>query len=200
MANLLAPDSDDLVRSLSGQIRYGRDLNQVAHKPRLRCIKAGFDALSHTERHPIVDVMEATMAQRLLKPEIAADLVYRIILKARQFDAKEGVVESDYGGNAIDDGFREVLADFSDDPVYEELKTFIDDLDEDEQCELVALTWIGRGDFPPQEWNQALALAHQEHNARTAEYLLGTPLLADYLADGMAQFDMSREAEGRARP
>src|SRR5690606_37950394 len=117
-------------------------------------------------------------------PQINADTVCRIIVKARQFGAKEGVVEADYGANPADEGFREVLADYSDDPVYDELKAFIDGLDVDEQCELVALMWVGRGDFGADGWAEALNLAHQEHNERTAEYLLGTPLLADHLSEG----------------
>jgi hypothetical protein len=134
-----------------------------------------------------------------VRPEIDADAVCRIVVKVRQFDVKEGVVESSYGANAADEGFREVLADYSDDPVYDELKTFIDDQDIDAQCELVALTWIGRGDFAAEEWSQALALARQQHNGRTAEYLLGTPLLADYLSEGMAQFGMSCESIEKSR-
>ncbi len=139
------------------------------------------------------------MANTPRRPEIDADTVCRIVVKARQFDVKEGVVESNYGANAADEGFREVLADYSNDPVYEELKTFIDDLDVDQQCELVALMWMGRGDYGAAEWAQAQGLAHQEHNERTAEYLLGTPLLADYLAEGLAQFGMSCEEIEKSR-
>ena len=127
------------------------------------------------------------------RPEIDAQKVCRIIVKMRQFDAKEGEVEEDYGANASDEGFREVLAGFADDPVYDELKTFIDDMDVDEQCDLVALMWLGRGDFVAKDWAQALSLARQERTRRTSEYLLGTPLLADYLSEGLSQFDLSCE-------
>ena len=133
------------------------------------------------------------MTKLAVRPEIAVEKVCRLIVKARQFDAKEDVVAEDYGSNPADEDFRSVLASYGDDPVYQELKTFIDDLDIDEQCELVALTWIGRGDFSRVEWNRALELARQEHTERTAEYLLGTPLLADYLEEGLAQFDESCE-------
>jgi hypothetical protein len=139
------------------------------------------------------------MARTPRRPDISVDTVCRIVVKARQFDVKEGVVESDYGANAADEGFRNVLADYSDDPVYEELKTFIDGLDVDEQCDLVALMWLGRGDYTAEEWAQARGLAHHEHNKRTAEYLLGTPLLADYLAEGLAQFGLSCEEIEKSR-
>jgi hypothetical protein len=133
------------------------------------------------------------------RPEIDADTVCRIVVKMRQFEAKEEVVEEDYGSNPMDEGFREVLADYKDDPAYDELKTFIDDLDIDAQCELVALAWVGRGTYSRDEWAEALALARQEHTSRTAEYLLGIPLLADYLEEGLSQFDMSCETFERGR-
>lgn len=125
------------------------------------------------------------------RPTIDLKKVCRIIVKARQYDAKEGAVEENYGANPIDDGFREVLADTADDPVERELRSFIRELDVDEQCELVALMWLGRGDYDQHGWPEALRIARQEHNRRTAEYLLGTPLLPDYLAEGLGKFGWS---------
>jgi Protein of unknown function (DUF3775) len=145
---------------------------------------------------PLVRPAKAESAQR---PEIDTETVCRIVVKARQFDVKVGAVEEDYGANPADEGFRDVLADSKDDPVYEELKTFIDSLNVDEQCNLVALTWIGRGDFTAPEWPEALALAREQHTARTAEYLLGTPTLADFLEEGLAAFGESCEGFERGR-
>ncbi len=116
-----------------------------------------------------------------------------VIVKARELDAKEAPVEEDYASDPPDEDMREVLADFEDDPVYEELKAFIDAMNEDEQIELVALAWVGRGTFAPEEWEDAKAEAARAHNERTAEYLLGMPLLADYLAEGLAAFGHSCE-------
>lgn len=127
------------------------------------------------------------------RPQIATDTICRIVIKARQFDVKEGEVDPDEASNATDDGFTDVLEDDPDDPVYQELKSFIDGLDVDEQCELVALMWIGRGDYDSSEWARALKVAQDEHTERTAEYLLGTPLLADLLSEGMAYYDMNCE-------
>ena len=47
--------------------------------------------------------------------------------------------------------------------------------------------WLGRGDYTVDEWERALTDARASWNERTADYLLGTPLLADYLADGLDQ-------------
>jgi hypothetical protein len=131
------------------------------------------------------------MSKSPKRPEINTEAVCRIVVKARQFDVKEAAVEENYGANASDEDFREVLEDTADDPVFQELKTFIDGLNVDEQCELVALMWLGRGDFNASGWARALTLARQEHTKRTAEYLLGTPTLADYLEEGLALFDRS---------
>jgi hypothetical protein len=78
-------------------------------------------------------------------------------------------------------------AEFHDpeDPIYIELKSVIDDLEPDQQVRLVALMWLGRGDFDIDDWEQALSRAGDEWNNRSAEYLVHTPLLADYLRNGL---------------
>jgi len=74
--------------------------------------------------------------------------------------------------------------------VYTELLAFIRALDVEERISLVALAWVGRGTYEADEWQQALDTARAEHNQRTAEYLLGLPLLGDYLEEGLAAFDL----------
>jgi hypothetical protein len=70
-----------------------------------------------------------------------------IIFKSREFEAQEAPSDDDPASNASDDGFREVLASHGDDQTYNEVKALIDSLDVDEQAALVALAWIGRGDY-----------------------------------------------------
>ena len=123
--------------------------------------------------------------------QISPDKLCFIIVKARELDVQEDVVEEDYGGSPIDEGFRGVLASYADDPTFEELRAFIDALNEDEQCELVALAWLGRGDYTIDEWPEALALARSRRTGPTSEYLLGIPVLGDYLEEGMAEFGLS---------
>lgn len=114
-----------------------------------------------------------------------------IVVKARAFDVKEGVVEPDYGSNAADDQARQVLQGYADDPTYQELVEAIEDLNVDEQCRLVALAWIGRGTYDRADWTEALAAATDGHTEHTALYLTGMPLLGDYLEEGLAAFGMS---------
>lgn len=77
------------------------------------------------------------------------------------------------------------------DPSYEELKTTIEDLEPDQQVSLVGLMWLGRGDYSADEWPKAVADAGDSWNERTAEYLIETPLLADYLTEALDQLGLS---------
>lgn len=77
---------------------------------------------------------------------ISTEQVEFLILKAREFDAKEGVSDPDEGSNATDDGMIDVLEDNADDPVVREIAGFINALSIDEQIDLVTLLRLGRGD------------------------------------------------------
>ena len=118
-----------------------------------------------------------------------------IIAKAREFDVKDVVTDPDDASNATDDGMLSVLEDHKDDPVVQELAAVIYAMSEDEQIDLVALTWLGRGDGSIEDWNELRAEASRAHNRRTASYLLGIPLLADYLTEGISQFGISCDEE-----
>ena len=86
-----------------------------------------------------------------------------------------------------------VLEDHRDDPTYQELRSFINALTEDEQVDLVALTWLGRGDGEISDWDDLREEAQRLHNNRTAQYLLGKPMLADHLEEGLSQLGYSCE-------
>lgn len=122
---------------------------------------------------------------------INTDKVCFVIAKARMFDVKEGVSDPDSGSNPTDEDMRDILEDFASDPTYQELIEFIRGLDEEEQINLVALAWVGRGTFDRSEWAEALETARDAHNNRTAEYLTGLPLLGDYLEEGLEAFGES---------
>ncbi|TBR23550.1 MAG: DUF3775 domain-containing protein, partial [Reyranella sp.] len=72
--------------------------------------------------------------------------------------------------------------------------SFIEALDDDEQVELVALLWLGRGDGELEDWEDLRRQAREARNERTSAYLLGQPLLADHLADGLSAFGLSCES------
>jgi len=122
---------------------------------------------------------------------ISTEKVCFIIVKAREFDVKDAVTEPDPGSNATDDHEVAVLEDHADDPVQQELTAFINALTEDEQIDLVALTWLGRDDHEASDWAEVRDEASREHNRRTARYLLGMPLLADFLEEGLSMLGRS---------
>ena len=138
-----------------------------------------------------VNVSSSGHPRRAREPalNLPLDRIGFIILKAREYDVKEGDSDPDEGSNAIDDGQTDVLTDKPDDPVREELLGAIRTLNDEERIRLVALAWLGRGTFTLDEWKEALSTARSEHSRRAAEYLLGLPLLGDYLEDGLAMFD-----------
>jgi len=129
-----------------------------------------------------------------LELAISREKITDIIEKARMFDAKEEVSDPDSGSNATDDDMRDILEDLADDPTQQELLQLIRDLDVDEQTNLVALAWLGRGTYKRSEWKEALDQARAAHNTHTAEYLLGLPLLGDYLEEGLAALAESEPA------
>jgi len=124
---------------------------------------------------------------------ISSENVCFIIVKAREFDVQDVVTDPDSGSNATDDQMASVLEAHSDDPTLEELRTFINALSDEEQTDLVALMWLGRGDGTLEDWIDLRDEAQRQHNNRTVAYLLGEPLLADHLEEGLSQFGLSCE-------
>ena len=90
-------------------------------------------------------------------PDINTEKVCFAIVKARELECEDEGVEAD-ASNAADDKFVSVMTEEAFSTVRGELKAYIDAMDEDEQCELVALAWVGRGDLSAQEWENAVAL------------------------------------------
>ena len=113
------------------------------------------------------------------------DTVCRLVELAREFHAQEAVSFPQQPDTSIDDWGAQILARHSGDVSFDEFKSIIDDLDPDQQQAVVALLWLGRGDYAEQEWEVALAEARYNWNTRTAQYLIAHPLLADYLLEGL---------------
>ncbi|HWE73250.1 MAG TPA: DUF3775 domain-containing protein [Stellaceae bacterium] len=107
-----------------------------------------------------------------------------LIIKAREFDAKVDSVDPDPGSNPTDDGDLDVLADNPGDRTEAELRDALRSLNEDEAIDVIALMWIGRGDFAREEWGEARQLATERHRRDPTGYLMGNPTFADELEDG----------------
>jgi len=118
--------------------------------------------------------------------ELNPETVCFLISRAKEFHAKEEVVIPEEPSSPSDDWARQVLADHTDDLTYQEFNSTVDDLEPDQQIALVALMWIGRGDFTEEQWDTAYSAAKSRRTRRTADYLITTPMVADYLAEGLA--------------
>ncbi|WP_071674354.1 DUF3775 domain-containing protein [Nioella nitratireducens] len=66
-----------------------------------------------------------------------------------------------------------------------ELRGLVAGLNEDEQVELVAIMWVGRGSFEAEDLADALETARTEATTPTADYLIGTPHFSDHLEAGL---------------
>ena len=125
--------------------------------------------------------------------DIAIDKIRALIVEARRIDVKESDTDPDSGSNPIDDGQTDVLtsseAGEGEDATEIEFRGMIEGMNEDERVQIVALVYVGRGDFDMDEWDDAVALARDRAEAstgNTATYLLGIPNLGDLLDEGLA--------------
>ena len=87
---------------------------------------------------------------------ISADKIAEVIILARELDRAEN-----------------------------EFDGFVNQLAEDEKAGLVAVFWIGRGSFDADDLDEAISTASNEATTPPAEYLKGSPHLADHLEAGM---------------
>lgn len=68
---------------------------------------------------------------------------------------------------------------------------FIAGLNVDEQTDLLALIWLGRGDYGIEEWDDALTEAEARIAARDPDYMIGDAALPEYLGDGLEAFGLT---------
>lgn len=123
--------------------------------------------------------------------DIPVDKVCELILRMREIDMKDGDTDPDSGSNPIDDGSTDVLTTSDGDSVEDQVREFIIGLNDDEHYDLVALTWIGRGDYEADDWAAARAAAREREALPTADYLMGIPNVGDLLDEGLAAIGRS---------
>ena len=120
-----------------------------------------------------------------------AKSAFAILLKAREFDAKTEEVDPDDGSNPTDDNEVDVLEFEPGDATEAELVSALNDLDEDARLDLIALIWIGRGDFSAEEWDEARQAARDITVQRFPRYVTGLPMVSDFLEEGLAGFGLT---------
>jgi hypothetical protein len=124
--------------------------------------------------------------------ELAVEKVCFIVVKAHEFDAAGGE-PSDDASNPSDARFVSALTPANEETTRREPTAFINALNEDEKTELVALLFVGRGDYTPEEWEEAIVAARDRGDPPIGRFLLSEPLLGDLLEDGLSAFDLSCE-------
>ena len=122
---------------------------------------------------------------------VSLETVFFIIVKAREFDEKVPPADPDSGSNPADDRQIDVLEEHAEDSVEEELEAALGARNSDEELDLIALMWLGRGDFA--SFAQAREEAENMRDKHIASYLKGTPKLGDFLEEGLSQLGYSLE-------
>jgi hypothetical protein len=118
---------------------------------------------------------------------ISSDQIAAFVDHARAFDVTEGETDPDSGSNAIDDGMTDILQDSPENLQELDLRGFILSMNDEQRAELVALVWVGRGDYEAEEWRDAVAAARERDASGPADaYLLGIPDVGDLVAEGYA--------------
>ncbi len=122
---------------------------------------------------------------------ITPESAFAILLKAREFDVKVPQTDPDSGSNPSDDNSVDALEFGPADNTRNELISAIHDLNDDEQSDLIALIFLGRGDFTLSEWHEAQQTAGQIGRNHIPAYVAGIPLASDYLEEGLSQLNQS---------
>ena len=130
--------------------------------------------------------------------QTSLETICRIIIRAREMEAQVPAIETDDEEDPTDsDDDRAVLEDEANEAVEAEMLAVIEDLADDQQAEVLALAWIGRGTYDASEWEEALEEAADPGNESIVDQLLEMPMLAAYLDAGLAAFDLSCDAIGQ---
>ena len=111
--------------------------------------------------------------------------IEELVLRFNAVMAKEATDISDPGGNATDDEVAETLQETRGDPSRAEITQEIESMKDEQKDALVALFWSGRGDAEPEEWDETMALARQQHDGLVSRYLLGQPEVGEFLTGGL---------------
>lgn len=123
-----------------------------------------------------------------------------LIVKARAFDAEVPPGGAEDGSDMTDDRAVAALEDTDENPTREELAGALAELNVDQINEILALLYVGRGDYDEDQWEEALAAAREASDRRVISYILETPLLGDLLEEGLDRlgYNVSEEEVGLA--
>ncbi|WP_166254662.1 DUF3775 domain-containing protein [Marinobacter salicampi] len=113
------------------------------------------------------------------------ETICRLIELAESYHVQEPATDLDSPDDPTEDWAQEMLVDTGDNSGLEEFKTVVEDLEPDQQQEVIALLWLGRGDYVLEEWEEIVKQAQEQWTPETADYLIQHPMLADHLREGL---------------
>jgi hypothetical protein len=113
-----------------------------------------------------------------------------LIALAREFQAKEEVCIPQDQDSPSEDWALQMLADHGNDPTVSGFTGIVREFSERQRAELVALMWLGRGDYSADEWEEAVDEALGDYSMRAAEYVLAHPMVSDHLEEGLIALDL----------
>lgn len=127
--------------------------------------------------------------------QISSDIVCELILKIREFHAKEGVTitEADLDIPAEETDPLQILADHQNDLTVKEIVSTISDLEPDQQVDLLALMYLGRGDYNAEEWDEAIQEAKINWRPNLVKTFLENPQVSDFWEEGLSMLNYSCE-------
>lgn len=128
-----------------------------------------------------------------MRMHIRQETLCGLIALAREFQAKEEVCIPQEGESSSEDWALQMLADHGSDYNVGEFRSIVHDLSERQRAELVALMWVGRGDYGAEDWEQAVDDAVGDYSIRAAEYVLAHPMVSDHLEEGMIALEIPCE-------
>ena len=141
---------------------------------------------------------ETIMPDRPFDLTLDPSMAYRIVELAQEFESEDMTAAFGSNDDIPDVDLRDPMTDQEDqaprpmndvsiDPIETELSALIDGLNIDAQRDLLALIWVGRGDYGPKDWHLARRQARDTRHMHVAQYLENTPLASHYLVEGLTQ-------------
>ena len=131
--------------------------------------------------------MQYSVGDPIIELAVPVATVRVLIDLARDLQGKSASTLFDDEEADPDDVDLDVIEDRGADPAELEFQTLIEDLPDDAQSDLVALMWLGRGDGA---WPDLRDMAKERRETPAFSYLRATPLVAEYLADGLSALEI----------
>lgn len=128
----------------------------------------------------------------LATPAINPEKIYRIADRARGVQTIAPPEELNCRPLSHGNSIHNLMAGYPNDASYESFASALNDLTTSELTEILAIAWVGRGVYSAGEWLQAVMETEGMSRDEVCRVLTASPLLPDYLEQGIGAFDIIR--------